>query len=142
MEYFIDSGVWIAYFNRRDSFHQVALSIIPFVLEQKNTIVYISDYVIDEVVTYIRKKIGPKESIEAAVALLDSNLITVLYNDSQNVMATYHIFSMFPRLSFTDANNIAWMRKEQIPIIFSFDSGFDGIPHITRLMKVPEFDFK
>ncbi len=142
MKYFVDSGVWIAYFNKRDSFHQVALSIIPIILKQKNNTVYISDCVIDEVVTYIRKKIGPKESIEAAIALLDSYLIKILYNDSQNVMATYHIFSMFPRLSFTDANNIAWMRKEQISYIFSFDSGFDGIQHITRLMGLPEFDFE
>jgi predicted nucleic acid-binding protein len=72
MASFIDSGVWIAAFNSKDQYHKEGSKIIEALTENGIKDAHISDYIFNEVVIYIRKKIGCKESIETANSLLNS----------------------------------------------------------------------
>ncbi|MHA1745163.1 MAG: type II toxin-antitoxin system VapC family toxin [Promethearchaeota archaeon] len=136
MSFFVDSGVWIAAFNKKDEHHSVASKIIPHILQEQFEKVYISDYVFDEVTTYIRKKISPEASILVAEAMLNSQQIEIIFVSEKFFNASYHIFKMYDQLSFTDASIVVLMKNRKISYLYSFDSGFDSIKDIRRLIDV------
>lgn len=98
--------------------------------------IYISDYIFNEVVTYIRKKIGIKESLETANSMLNSYNLHFINIDEATLNASYHIFQHYDKLSFTDSSTVIIMKNLKISFLFSFDSGFDGIKDIIRLVEV------
>ncbi len=136
MANFIDSGVWIAAFNSKDKYHEVSSKIVKAITGNKLKNIFISDYIFDEVVTYIRKKIGVAESIETANSMLDSQNLQIIYIDQAIFQASYHIFQKYGSLSFTDSTSIVIMKNLKIKNLFSFDSGFDGIRDIIRCVEL------
>ena len=135
MSYFIDSGVWIAAFNKRDVNHEKAKLIINNVSEGKLSKIVISDYIYDEVLTYLRKKIGSNASNEIAQIMLESPHISIQYIDNTSFNASYHIFRLYEQLSFTDASTVVLIRNQGIQYLLSFDTDFDGIKGIIRLTE-------
>ncbi|MBI4362804.1 MAG: type II toxin-antitoxin system VapC family toxin [Euryarchaeota archaeon] len=127
----VDSGVWIGGFNPRDRHHPAAAPILRAIGTGKARAV-ITDHIYGEVVTYLRRKMGARPSLDAARALLDSPHITIVHVDPALFQAAYHLFERYPRLSFADAASVAAMRDRGLRTILSFDSDFDGIQDITR----------
>jgi hypothetical protein len=99
---------------------------------------FITDYIFNEVVTYCRKKLGFEKSKEISEKLLNSFDFQILYTDKATFNASYHIFQLYPNLSFTDASLVVIMQSQNIPYIYSFDSGFDVVKEIHRLDDVIE----
>ncbi len=137
MSVFIDSGVWIAAYNTRDAHHNAGKKIISAVSEGLLGQVAISDYIFDEIVTYIRKKIGSIASTTVAEKMLNSPHINILRVDESVFNAAFHIFKMYDTLSFTDATVVVLVKNLQIRHLISFDSQFDGIKDVTRLSDLP-----
>ena len=133
MQFFVDSRVWIAAFNKKDKHHTAASKIIQHLLDEQIDKVYISDYVFEEVTTYIKKKISPEASILVVEAMLDSQNIEIIFMNEKSFNASYHIFKMYDRLSFTDASIVVMMKNRKIQYLYSFDSGFDSVKEIQRL---------
>jgi len=133
MRFFVDSGVWIGAFNKKDKHHKVASKIIRHLLDDLSDKAYISDYVFDEVTTYMKKKINPEASILVAEAMLDSQNIEIIFMNEKIFNASYHIFKMYDRLSFTDASIVVIMKNRKIQFLYSFDSGFNSVKEIQRL---------
>lgn len=136
MMYFIDSGVWIGGSNPKDVRHREAVVVLKAILKGALGKIIITDLIFDEVVTYIRRKVGQKQSVEAARTLLDSKHVEIVYIDEHTFNAAYHMFERYPELSFTDAASVAIMLDRGIQQIFSFDKGFDGVRSIIRLKTV------
>ena len=133
MQFFVDSGIRIAAFNKKDKHHKAASKIIQHLLDEQIDKVYISDYVLDEVTTYIKKKIRPEASILVAEALLDSQNIEIIFMNEKLFNASYHMFKMYDKLSFTDASIVVIMKNRNLRFLYSFDGGFDSVKDIQRL---------
>ena len=129
----VDSGVWIAAFNKKDVHHETAKKIITAIINGHIKNAMISDYIFNEVVTYIRKKINIIASNQAANALLDSEHVMITNIDESSFMAAFHVFQGYEALSFTDASTVVLMKNLKVKTLFSFDSGFDGINDVQRL---------
>lgn len=99
--------------------------------------VLLTDHIFGEVVTYLRRKMGSRQSIEVTEALLDSEHVEMIFIDDDLFNAGYHIFKRYPQLSFADATSVAAMRDRDITEIFSFDSDFDGVQNVVRLSTLP-----
>jgi len=112
--------------------------IVKSIADGKLSNVVISDYVFDEVVTYIQKKIGSAESSQISQLMIDSPRIKILFMNENIFNATYHVFRSYRQLSFTDASIIVMMKNNNINYIFSFDKNFDGIHDISRIVDVLE----
>ncbi len=138
MSSLIDSGVWIAAFNKKDAHHVQGKTIISAVTEGKLANVLITDYIFNEVVTYTRKKLGSEVSLKIAAALLDSRHVKIIMVDEGAFMSSFHIFQKFDLLSFTDASIVVVMKNLRIEHLFSFDSGFDSVKDILRLESLPD----
>ncbi len=138
MSNLIDSGVWIAAFNKKDAHHVQGKTIISAITDEKLTDVLITDYIFNEVVTYTRKKLGSEVSLRIAAALLDSSHVRIITIEESVFMSSFHIFQKYDALSFTDANIVVVMKNLRIKHLFSFDSGFDSVNDILRLESLPD----
>jgi len=136
----VDSGVWISAFNKKDIHHEEGKAIVSAISEGKLSGVLITDYIFNEVVTYVRKKIDFNASVQAANALLDSNNIEFINVDNSTFNSSIHIFQKYDQLSFTDASIVVIMKNSNVKVLYSFDSGFDGINDIHRLDKLQSIE--
>ena len=125
----IDSVVWIAYKNKRDAWHDQAVSLLLTILKQEK-IVYVTDYIILEVINFLNRKTSHKTALETLEMFTKTEKIKILYNDKVTFLASKNIMNQYLGLSFTDANIIVNMKENEINQLCSLDKGFKGIDGI------------
>ncbi len=141
MSVFIDTGIFIAYVNKRDEHHTSATHLIEDVMKNKYGAAFTSDMVFDEAVTFILYKSG---DIGKAISTRDFILgneeksiprfMNLIFVDGDTLENSWNTFVKYviKRLSFTDCSTIELMKARDIQCLASFDSGFDGI--VMRLL--------
>ncbi|MEJ7734157.1 MAG: type II toxin-antitoxin system VapC family toxin [Polyangiaceae bacterium] len=77
--------------------------------------------------------IGRRDAIQPAFDALLGVVDEVFPVDLSDVQGAKSVVLGAGRLSARDAVHIAVMRRQGVGRILSFDSGFDGIPGVTRL---------
>jgi len=132
----LDTTVFIAAAFPREKHHKEGRAIITSVEEGALGKPVITDYILDEVVTFIRKRKGAAASIEMLDAITHSPRLRLVKVETRHFEAGLQLFRTYEGLSFTDAVSVAVMRDLDIEVIYSFDSDFDGIPGIVRLTTV------
>ena len=131
MKIFIDSSFLIALINENDSLHEKSLQYLDLI--EKNDC-YISNLIINEVITVIGNKIDLKTAISAFNLLYDIfHLIDEYENKDFNsyVMLAYEKFNT--KLSFTDSSVIVNMHNEGIENLLSFDNEFKRVKDINLI---------
>jgi|Deesub1362A_J573_1020465.scaffolds.fasta_scaffold00059_67 hypothetical protein len=139
MSIFIDTSVFVAYINKRDSSHDRAVHLLEDIMGGKYGRAYTSDYIFDEAVTFsLLKTKDVKKALDVGKLILgDGNLprfTDILFVDRGVFNKAWEIFLKYGRLSFTDCTSIALMSEYEIRYIASFDSGFDGV-----VIRLPEY---
>lgn len=129
---FIDAVTLIAAIFSNEKHHASAKRIFSAISEKKIRNAMYSDYVLDEVLTFIRTKKGADASNKVLDWLLDSE-IQLVYTEPKHVSVAVEIFRKYTQLSFTDATLVALMMDTKDKELFSFDRGFDSVKEITRL---------
>ncbi len=130
---FIDSSAWISYNIRNDSNHEKAESLF---LSLRNRPLFISLFIISEVITKIRKIVGQKEAYllyKQFKKLEKKKRLTILPINRDILEEAVHLLQSHPTpntFSLTDATNIVLMKQYKIPMLFSFDRDF-------RKLKIP-----
>ena len=133
---FLDTTVFIAAAFLKEKHHKEAREIIASVEEGALGKPVITDYILDEVVTFVRKRKSAAASIETLEAMIYSPHLRFIKVEDRHFEAGLQLFRTYKRLSFTDAVSVAVMRDLDIEVIYSFDSDFDGIPGIVRLTSM------
>ena len=128
----IDSVVWIAYKNKRDAWHDQAISLLPTILKQEK-FVYVTDYIILEVINFLNRKTNHKTVLETLEMFMTTKKIRILYNDQVTFLATKNITKKYSGLSLTDANIIVNMRENDIYQLCSLDQGFKCIEGVELI---------
>jgi uncharacterized protein len=77
--------------------------------------------------------INRRDTIQPAFDTLLALVDVVLAVDQETVVEAKQIILGYPQLSARDAVHLAVMRRHGIDRILSFDTGFDGLPGITRI---------
>lgn len=139
---FLDTTVFIAAAFPKEKHHKAGREIIISVEKGVLGRPVITDCILDEVVTFVRKKKGAAASVEILDAILYSSYLKLIKIENRHLEAGLQLFRMYKRLSFTDAVSVAVMRDLNIEVIYSFDSDFDEIPGIIRLTHVKEVQKK
>jgi predicted nucleic acid-binding protein len=65
MHVYVDTGGWIAYFDQSDRFHSLVTSYVQAVLLQTVGYLVMSDYVLDETVSYLRYHVSHATALTA-----------------------------------------------------------------------------
>lgn len=135
--HFIDTTVLVGGGDRKDQLHPEAKEILKKIPGGQHGVGLVSDLVLAETATILSRRRGPKEAAAYVKGFRDSPSIRCVFLDGTLFDAALVVFSRYGnRLSFTDSATVAIMESLGCRILFSHDSGFDGIPNVTRRTAV------
>ncbi len=132
---FVDTGAWIALLDRRDGFHQRALAFHESLLRGAHGRLITTDYVLDESVTYLRRRGSARLVQTFRVVLEQSRSVEVVWTSPERFWAAWDLLveQEDKAWSFTDCVSFLTMRALDIGRAFAFDSdfreaGFETLP--------------
>jgi predicted nucleic acid-binding protein len=137
--FFIDSCVFIGFYNIRDERHSDAKALVEEALKGGLGAAYTSDYVLDEAVTLIKKRTGsPKLVAEAIDFIQNSGRMEILHIDREVFASAKMCMEKYPQmpLSFTDWTIANLMASKEMEYLLSFDSGFDRLRAIETFSNI------
>lgn len=132
----LDTSFLIALNNAKDMNHGGAQSLKARLKEKEFGQCYVSDYIFDEFVTFLMAKaFYPNKIREIGDALLAEESINFLRVNESLFMESWEFFKKHNNLSFTDCTTAILAKEFGIKNIASFDSGFDKIDSIKRIVQ-------
>ena len=132
MKIFVDSSFLIALVNENDSLHEKSLEYIDLI--ERNGC-YISNLVINEVITVIGNKIDLKTAISAFDLINDIFHVINEYEIKDFNSTTMLIYEKHnTKLSFTDCSIIVDMHYHKIENLLSFDKEFKKAEGINLIL--------
>lgn len=129
----IDSNVLIASWHKRDQYNEQSIGILKKIAAGEIHEVYITNYIVMEVVNFLMKKTFFSVAMEALNYLTKTDRIHVIYVDRLFSLAIEQIFTKYNVLTLTDCSLVAIAQQEGINTIYSFDTGFDSVKSVKRL---------
>jgi predicted nucleic acid-binding protein len=122
---FIDTSAFIALYLKGDEFHTQATSFLTSL--SKNTDFVTSNYILDEVYTFLRINRGKEKAVSFAEFLAENTEIIKLkrinLEDEKEAFLCFKKFD-FSQLSFTDCTSFALMKRLELKESFTFDKNF------------------
>ena len=126
--------VLIGAFYRNDQWHGQAAPIINDI-DAGSGQAYVSDFILAEVLNFLHQKAGHAAAVETLLALEAAENINLIRITDTRFAAGKAYFEKYSRLSLVDALTVACMKDLGISRIYSFDSDFDGVDGIIRLIQ-------
>jgi len=120
----VDSNIFIGLWYKGDQHRQKSIDIMNQLLDKKIGKMIVTNYVIVEVINFLMKKVRFEDLLKAYVSLTDVD--KVMHYEIGRLMAQYKT------LTLTDCSLIVAARELNVPIIYSFDGGFDKVSDIER----------
>jgi predicted nucleic acid-binding protein len=122
---FVDTGAFIGRYVRQDQRHREALPLWEKI-EKNADIYFTSNYVLDELLTYLGRHVNHRFAAERGRALYFTKRITILRPTQDDEMKALTLFEKFAdqKVGFTDCVSFTLMRKQRIETVFSFDRHF------------------
>jgi predicted nucleic acid-binding protein len=126
---FIDTSAFCALTIPKDQHNYLAKSIHKQLNEQK-TLLYTSDYVMDEVYTLLKTRGSHRTAVDFMDEINKSYIILLRVTEEVEESAKV-IFRRFEdkRLSFTDCTSFALINQFEIEAVFAFDEHFRYHPY-------------
>ena len=134
---FIDSGAFIARAVTNDRYHKAAADTFAKISRRElpYRFQYTSNYVVDEVVTFILYEAGPRLATDALRRIRSSPSLRVLHVTDEVESLADSVFERFAssRVSYTDCTTKVLMERDSIDTAFTFDRdlevlGFHRVP--------------
>jgi predicted nucleic acid-binding protein len=124
----LDASVIVAFRNADDVNHERSVRVFEDLANGKYANGLVSEYVLLETVTVLKRKCGPTIAIETGEALLDSKEIKVLPSgDLFDASWKEFVNLSKTKLSFVDASNLVAMRMYGTREIATFDQEYRKI---------------
>jgi predicted nucleic acid-binding protein len=122
---FIDTSALVALFDARDSNHGAASRIWPRLTSSLTELV-MTDLIIAETVTVLRRRVGWAAARRAGDRLLSGKVAEVVFADATLFERAWAIFCKFHDqvFSLTDCVSFALMKERSLRTAFSFDQDF------------------
>ena len=119
---FVDTSGWFAYANRRDPDHK---AIRDAIREHDGRLVT-SNYVLDEIVTLARYRLGHAPATKIGRVLLDPEAVDLVRITVEDELAAWKLFEdrADQEYSFTDCTSFALMRRLGMTTAIAADDDF------------------
>ncbi|MDO8642476.1 MAG: PIN domain-containing protein [Candidatus Woesearchaeota archaeon] len=128
----VDSNIFIGLWYKGDQHRQKSIDIMNQLLDKKIGKMIVTNYVIVEVINFLMKKVRFEDLLKAYVSLTDVERIQVMYVDKVMHYEIGRLMAQYKTLTLTDCSLIVAARELNVPIIYSFDGGFDKVSDIER----------
>jgi len=126
MRVFVETGAWVSIALKRDEHHEAAVQLLhDFQTESISLIT--SDYILDEVLTLVRKRSTHEKAKRIGVTILRSSVVHLERIDETVWEKAWKIFQRYDdkMWSFTDCTSFALMDKLNVSRAFTFDRDFE-----------------
>ncbi|MFQ3293342.1 MAG: putative nucleic acid-binding protein [Halobacteriales archaeon] len=137
---FLDTNVLFASASARDNYHDRSREIVRGIDHGGLPDATVTNYVVAETLNLTDNKLGPDAANGMLDRLIEGAHFEIDYAPKADFNAAQAIFRQYDELSFVDATIVAYMEREGIQYLFSFDDDFDVIEGITRL-ETPDDPF-
>jgi hypothetical protein len=129
----VDANVLIAARLERDEYHEQARKLTTGIdrLELPRGIVLSS--VLEEVINLINVHASHARASETLDGLIESSGFEMVHISATDLDLGQTLFRRYEGLSLTDAVVAAWMQRNGVQFLYSFDDDFDALEEITRL---------
>ena len=137
----IDSNVLIDYKDTSaDTRHERAEAIVHAIDSGDLPTARITNYVLLEALNWIHERQRHDIALDLHARLSDSAGFELVHSAQKDFTRAVELFETYEGLAFGDATIVAYMEREDVEYLYSFDDDFDAIPSITRL-ETPENPF-
>jgi len=129
----VDTGVLIGMVDVNDEHHDVAMEIVRGMDHGDLPTGRVTNYIVLETLNWIHNRKRHVKAVETYERLNQSAGFEILHAAQKDFQRAIDLFQTYDRLSFGDATIAAYMQREGIEYLYSFDDDFDVLKHITRL---------
>lgn len=136
----VDTTVLYAAGNRAERRHAVALAIVKGADTGELPVLHVPDVVLVETMNGLCRDVGHAKAVDMLERLRASTGFDLVREPRAVWGRGMALFPRRDRLSLADALIVASAEHHDIPYLYAFDSGFDGIDGLTRL-ETPDDPF-
>jgi predicted nucleic acid-binding protein len=136
----VDTGILVGMADADDRNHSVAMEIVRGMDHGDLPTGRVTNYVVLETLNWIHSRQRHVTATETHERLKQSAGFEVVHAAQKDFPSASELFQTYDGLSFGDATIAAYMQREDIEYLYSFDDDFDAVDHITRL-ESPENPF-
>jgi hypothetical protein len=129
----LDTNVLFASASARDNYHDRGREIVSGIDHGDLPDAIVTDYVVAETLNLTAEKLGPDAANGILDRLIEGAHFEIDHAPKADFNAAQAIFRQFDELSFVDAAIAAYVEREDVEYLYSFDDDFDVIEGITRL---------
>jgi len=129
----VDTGVLIGMADSDDQHHHVAMEIIRGIDHDDLPTGRVTNYVVLETLNWIHTRHHQEQAVETYTRLNQSAGFEILQTAQKGLSRAVELFHEYEGLSFGDATTAAYMQREGVEYLYSFDDDFDAVTGITRL---------
>lgn len=91
-KYFLDTSFLVAFSYDKDKYHEIARKVMKDIEEEKTSVLFTSDYVIDEFLNITIRLSGINQSIKWGQILFPENFTRILYTNKSIISSAWNIF--------------------------------------------------
>ena len=129
----VDTGVLIGMADADDEYHDTAMEIVHEMDHGGLPTGRVTNYIVLETLNWIHNRKRHEKAVETYERLNQSAGFEVLHAAQKDFPSAVDLFQTYDGLSFGDATIAAYMQREGIEYLYSFDGDFDTLDGITRL---------
>ena len=129
----LDTNVLFASASSRDEYHAPGREIVRAIDHGELPEVVVTNYIVAETLNLTRERLGSDTATGLLDRLLEAAHFEIVSAPQTDFTAAQAIFRQYPTLSFVDATIVAYMQREGIEYLYSFDPDFDRVTEISRL---------
>ena len=129
----VDTGVLVGMVDNDDERHDVAMEIVRGMDHGDLPTSRVTNYILLETLSWIHNRKRHAKAVETYERLNQSAGFEVLHAAQKDFLRAVELFETYDGLSFGDATIAAYMQREEIEYLYSFNDDFDTLDDITRL---------
>jgi predicted nucleic acid-binding protein len=129
----VDTSILVGMADADDRHHDVAMEIVRRIDHGDLPTGRVTNYVVLETLNWIHTRKHHSTAAETYRRLNQSAGFEVLHAAQKDFSRAVGLFQTYDGLSFGDATIAAYMQREDIEWLYSFDDDFDTLDGITRL---------
>lgn len=129
----VGTNVLVGSALKRDQYNKKATEILRRLDTNDTPVTHVNNYVVAETMNLVGERAGKETAIELYDTLVESAGFERMKVTEEDFSRGEALFRKYDRLTFVDSITVAYMRREDIEYLYSFDDDFDGVDGVTRL---------
>jgi predicted nucleic acid-binding protein len=132
----VDSNILIGISDSDDQHHQPATEIVQAIDYGDLPTARVTNYILLEALNWIHTRQRHAKAVELHTRLKESAGFEIIQTAQKDFHRAVDLFDTHDGLSFGDATITAYMEREEIEYLYSFDDDFDALDGIIRFETV------